>query len=285
MRYPIVAGVVVVLVGAAAWWHGSSPEEHATGRSESVNASATRRIDSGSQPAATFSPRTATSATFNTDDDTWTPPYWRRPRPTVDTPAELPPDPDARLTLFPSTPASPPPGAETQPPRSAEPFEREEGTLTLQGMFGYRLDDAKTPERSRVTVAGTLDCKAGKGTFSYRDTARRVEWLSSQFAFDAANVCFTDRQNLDALVNRFTATIAGVYSPLTMDVTQQVGEDGRFDIRFISTDGAGTTLRSPVFCVALHGGAYAGYSVPTGAGAIPGCVVLDSFTIQRNKPN
>jgi hypothetical protein len=286
MRIAIVAITFLAIAGAAGWWYASSPDDEVPSVDRRAETSPPDRVAAAQQrPAGESTPDTNAPRDFRADDEKWTPPYWRQPRPPVEQPAEVPIDPDARMTLFSMGPASTKPADEMPARPDGDRLERERGTLTLQGTFGYKLEASKTGERSRVTVAGTLDCKEGRGTLSYRDTARRIDWLSSQFAFDAPSVCFADRENLDALVNRFTASIAGVYSPLTLDpVTQQMGESGRFDIRFISTDAAGSPLRSAIFCVALHGGAYASYRVPASAGGIPGCVVLDSFSIQRNKP-
>jgi hypothetical protein len=286
MRNAVVAIAVLAIAGAAGWWYASSPDAEGPSVSHRAGTSPPDRIAATPQrPAGGASPQTNASHDVRADDESWTPPYWRQPRPPVEEPAKVAIDPEARMTLFSIGSASTKPADEVPARPPGDRLERERGMLTLQGTFGYRLEASKTGERSRVSVAGTLDCKEGRGTLSYRDQARSIDWLSEQFAFDAASICFADRENLNALVNRFNASIAGVYSPLTLDaVTQQAGENGRFDIRFISTDAAGSALRSAVFCVAMHGGAYASYRVPASAGGIPGCAVLDSFTIQRSRP-
>jgi hypothetical protein len=195
--------------------------------------------------------------------------------------------PDARVSMGPIPPVAA--EAATTGGTNEAASERERGQLTFQGGFGYRPPaDAKAARvpLARVWVAGTLDCREGRGSVYYRDNANPSEWQSSHFAFDAGSVCYTDRADLTALAARFHLSVTGAYSPLTPDLVVDAQGGGHYALRFVGTDPAGTPLPSMMFCLALQGGAYGSYRLPQNANRpadAPGCTFLDTFAVKRTR--
>lgn len=165
--------------------------------------------------------------------------------------------------------------------------EREQGRLTFEGSFGYtRAMESAPAVRGRAMLAGSLDCQLGTGSLYYRDRAQRVEWHSSEFTFDAASVCYTEPDHLAVLASRFNASMVGTYYPTSYDPNSAERPEGNLALRITSTDPAGNPLPLVLFCFVLQGGVFGEYQLPQAsgnAGTMPGCVLLDSFSIARGK--
>ena len=159
------------------------------------------------------------------------------------------------LARVPGSPIVEPPATALPPPES----DRRRGIVTVQGRFAYQLvRESMPPVRGSVTVAASMDCTNGSGSFYYRDATRQVEWQSSKFSFDPASVCLTDAHDLATLVNEFNAAISATYSPLRGSHVADEESIGKVVVRFVSTDAAGARLPNVRFCLLIEGGAYDG---------------------------
>ena len=182
--------------------------------------------------------------------------------------------------------------ASSQPDRDFEDDDTrwKRGTLTLQGSFSYYpLYNPSLTAMARVTLAASMNCEHAKGILYYRDLTQQVEWLSSEFSFDAQTTCATEQEQLNELSTRFNADISGVYIPLIFPLTGShfgiAPQSGLFNLRFVSGELTNVSQSAVKICLVFQDGAYVDYRLPQNPqnwSVMPQCTFLNSFTLQRN---
>jgi hypothetical protein len=285
MRVPLAIVACALLIGGVYWLYDSPPSPEAWSvTSPAARASATS--GGGTTGGSSFAGAGIVGASPSAPERTL--PHGAYPagtRSAYASRSEDPSDaPSSRISVDRAEQA--PVAARAPPPPAArEEPDRKRGKLTLQGSYTYiPKDNAPATARASVTIAATLDCFKGKGTVYYSDPKARIEWQSTAFSFDANDFCAEDGENLDALVDGFSATVTGIYSPLTLDAAAEVMGDGQFTLRFVSTDPAGVRLPHVVMCLTLQDGGYARYALPQNAGnpsTVAACAFLDNFLVKR----